>query len=402
MKGRTPRARGTAPSRSRLAATVVAILLPAALPARGADTPSLPPALVSAVPVQLAGSADVDRLVVRLEELLTGVGAVVKVVRVATTDPVAALGTDIGDRDRPAAWVVVAQGKAHVRVAGPGRIRFIQRELAVKSPLSQLDGERIGHALRSALSTILEADAEQWLELAASHEAPAPALADSDEQAASAAPEARRALRATPEIALSAPASAPPSSPSSGRPRWDVGALWEVQRVTLCRCGGAPRPAAFLQGVGATLAAVWNRVRLQPELLVSGQYHLPLTIGTIAGETTLSGFSLHLDGSVRVRPAVHLGLGVGLDRMNLSVDDLSTAPQGSIVPFSPQVRGLGRVFLRFGPHATGPIDVSAVLLLEVTRSGTEQRVYWFDQPEPDPIYQDARVRPGLAIDLRWR
>jgi hypothetical protein len=319
-------------------------------------------------------------------------------VRVATTDPVAALGTDIGDRDRPAAWVVVAQGKAHVRVAGPGRIRFIQRELAVKSPLSQLDGERIGHALRSALATILEADAEQSLELAASHEAPAPAPAEAADPAEREAP---KALRVAPEVALSAPASAPPPSPSAAQPSWDVGALWEVQRVTLCRCGGAPRPAAFLQGVGATVAAVWNQVRLQPELLVSGQYHLPLIINTIAGETTLSGFSLHLGGSVMVLPAVHLGLGVGLDRMNLSVDDLSTAPQGTIVSFSPQLRGLGRVFLRFGPHATGPIDVSAVLLLEVSRTGTELLVNWFDQPA-QPEYQDARVRPGLAIDLRWR
>jgi hypothetical protein len=398
MKGRTPGARGTAPNRSLLAATMVALVLPTALPARGAETPSLPPALVSAVPVQLAGSADVDRLVVRLEELLTGVGAVVKVVRVATTDPVAALGTDIGDRDRPAAWVVVAQGKAHVRVAGPGRTRFIQRELAVKSPLSQLDGERIGHALRSALSTILEADAEQWLELAASHEAPAPEAAATE---APAAPETRRALRTTAEVALSAPASAPAPDPSSARPSWDVGALWEVQRVTLCRCGGAPRPAAFLQGVGATVAAVWNQVRLQPELLVSGQYHLPLIIDMRAGETTLSGFSLHLDGTATLRPAVHLGLGVGVDRMYLSMDDIMTVERGTSVLFSPQLRGLGRVFLRFGPHATGPIDVSAVLLLEVSRSGNELRRTWLDQPA-QPEYQDARVRPGLALDLRWR
>jgi hypothetical protein len=322
-------------------------------------------------------------------------------VRVATTDPVAALGTDIGDRDRPAAWVAVAQGKAHVRVAGPGRIRFIQRELAVKSPLSQLDGERIGHALRSALSTILEADAEQSLELAASHEAPAPAPADPADPAASTAPEARRALRATPEVALSAPAPAPLPSPSSSRPSWEVGALWEVQRVTLCRCGGLPRPAAFLQGVGATVAAVWNQVRLQPELLVSGQYHLPLIIDMSAGETTLSGFSLHLDGAATLRPAVHLGLGVGVDRMYLSVDDIMPPERGTTMLFSPQLRGLGRVFLRFGPHATGPIDVSVVLLLEVSRSGNELRRTWLDQPA-QPEYQDARVRPGFALDLRWR
>jgi hypothetical protein len=379
-------------------AVVVLAMTLATTAARAAQTAQSPPALVSAVPVQLAGAADVDRLVVRLEELLTGVGAVVKVVRVATTDPVAALGTDIGDRDRPAAWVVVAQGKARVRVAGPGRIRFIQRELAVKSPLSQLDGERIGHALRSALSTILEADAEQWLELAASHEAPAPEAAATE---APTAPEARRALRATPEVALSAAASAPLPSPSSARPRWDVGALWEVQRVTLCQCGGGPRPAAFLQGVGATVAAVWNQVRLQPELLVSGQYHLPLSIDTIPGEGTLSGFSLHLNGSARLRPAVHLGLGVGVDRMNLSVEDRALEMGGRTVASGPQLRGLGRVFLRFGPHATGPIDVSAVLLLEVSRTGTERRVSWFDQPARLE-YQDARVRPGLAIDLRWR
>ena len=83
----------TAPTRALLVAAIVAILLPTAQPAQGAETGSSP-ALVNAVPVQLAGSAEVDGLVVRLEELLTGVGAVVKVVRVATTDPAAALATE--------------------------------------------------------------------------------------------------------------------------------------------------------------------------------------------------------------------------------------------------------------------------------------------------------------------
>jgi len=331
-------------------------------------------------------------------------------VRISGFDAAAWLRRDIAAADRPAAWVVVKAGRVRVLVAGPRRSRFVVRELAVSMPLTELDRERTGHALRTALATVIEGAPEgpgprqrqsRTLALVAVDE-PARAIPAPSADEPVPAWEVEHAHPAAAVVAQALPAA------RMGPMSWSGGALYEIQRVTIC-CGRT----STLRGPGVIVAAGWNRSPVRPELFVSGQYRqyrLPMAARGGANVAVVSGWSGHLGASVAVLPAVHLGLSVGVARLSISgeVESIEPVPPevagemrpGLLVVSADRTLGLGRLFLRFGSIGLGPISLSAVALVEMAHH--DLRYDGVDFGGHVTINRNGGVRPGLATEVRWR
>jgi hypothetical protein len=399
MKGRTPGARETAPNRSLLALAIVALALRSSLPARGQTAPDLAD-LVEAIPVQVAGpEPHLSALATRLQEMVEELSPAVQVVRISGSAAARAWRRDISAANRPAAWVnIVEGGRVRVRVLGAGRNRIVLRELTVANPMTELDRERTGQTLLTALATLAEAPA---------HAAPiAPARETRSEAIVAPRSLAMVERGAAPrDVGGVLAARAAPVAPAL-RPRWTLGALYEVQRVAVGDTG------RLLRGPGALVAAEWGQVPWAPEVFLSGQYRsyqVPVTSTSGANEAVVTGFSFHLGGSLAVLPAVHLGLSLGLARLNIigkiqTIDAPPLPPDnvkpGLLVVSDNRTSAVGRVFLRFGPLGLGPVSLSAVALVETADSDLVYAGIDFADNVTTHYYDGWR--PGLATEIRWR
>jgi len=377
------------------------VMVLSAAPAR-ADLPVIPEGVVNAIPVQVAGpEGDLTALATHLEEMLQDITPVVQVVRISAGDSAAALRKDITEEDRPAAWVLIERGRARVRVAGAGRSRFVFRTLLVSIPMNELDRERTGHALRTALTAVIEGQSVRTEgsprdDLHRSPLLPEPEVPQVTPAVASAS-EAKPRL----EIAAREQPPAPPGpAPGLG---WRLGATYEAQLLTICQCGGKPIPAVLNHSLGAVVGWSSNDDRIPYQVFVAGRFHLPMAVER--GPTfTVTGLSLHLGASVAATRTIHLGLAAGVAGFRTAPpqkDDLSGRPgtTNPVVSTDPHhdLLALGRVFLRVGLFDLGSTFTgSALALFEVTHRGAQ----WFAGEEVR--YEDSRLRPGLGLELGWQ
>ena len=327
-----------------------------------------------------------------------------QVVRISGADSAAALRKDITEEDRPAAWVLIERGRARVRVAGAGRSRFVFRTLVVAIPMTELDRERIGHALRTALTAVIEGQPARTERSPGDLVQRSPLLPEPEpEIALDLAAVLASAGLAEPRLEVAAREQ--PLAPAAPAPARSLrlGASYEAQLLTICQCGGAPIPAVVNHSLGAVVSWPSNAAGGPYELFVTGRFHLPMAVER-GPKYVVTGVSLQLGASLAATRAIQLGLAAGLAGFRTSPpqDEGPTYRPGTIGPrisTDPQhaLLALGRVFLRLGPFDLGSTFTgSALVLFEVSHRGADWRY------GEDAGYEDSRLRPGLGLEIGWQ
>jgi len=279
-----------------------------------------------------------------------------------------------GETGTPAAWLVLDGTHAHVRAAGAGRTRFVFRELAVGQPLSEFDRERLGQSVKAALGTLVSGGPG--------------VLSRADAAAASGL------IVVTP---AAAPAPAPaPAPPAAAVPipavRFRLGAFYEVQSS-----GGG-----MFQGPGLIATVSDSGRPHDPELWLAGGYQVPGDYGNQLAALTISALWARTGLSIRLKDAVRLGLGGGVDRQTTRLVYIVGGTPG-YPDVDERTVPVARVLVRAGPTRLAGIDVSLTAVLDVSPA---HRVDIYVNPTVDnqiiaTLYRSNVVRPGFSLDLWW-
>jgi hypothetical protein len=293
------------------------------------------------------------------------------------------------------AWVFLEGNVVRVRAADARRERFVFRELAVSSPLTEIDRESLCQLLKSELVTVIEGgsgaldrnDAEQALGMPA---VTPPPLAEP-------APEPQRVVRE--------PVREPPTAPTPAKPAavldwgWSAGARYGLTQTEL---GAAHGPGI--------VAAVWsNRWPRRPGAWAVVQYQIEREVDVVEGSYFWKrGISLSSGVSANAFGWMRLEVGGGIDIVHLTASTSPLAPPTSLTKVIP----VARTAARFGAIDVFGLQVSATVLLDwATRSinyeaGTalmEISRTFYDVPYVLPSFDNAvALHPGLALDLWWR
>ena len=277
-------------------------------------------------------------------------------------------------------WIAVDVGTARVYVSDRDRQRFVFRSLAVATPLTEVDRERIGQVSRTAVVTVLEGgvgllgrgDAEAQMSVpvslseprAVTVPAPAPATA-------------RTEVRTRP---IPAPAVGAPS-------RWALAGLYEVQTAG----------RMIWQAVGVTGGYVWQQAPMQPSVWLVLRYQLPSTFQDSLANVDVRGESLRAGFAVAAGRGLRLGIGLGGDRITTRV---VTASFVSYLNEGPDWALVGRLFARLGPATFGGVSVSATVLLEVAPAADPNALVGDGVIYGSP-YNPSQFRPGVGVELWW-
>jgi hypothetical protein len=267
-----------------------------------------------------------------------GAGAV-QLVRAAAFDPDEPLRADGPDAGRPTAWVVVDGLAALVRATNAGRDRYVFRDLAVSSPLTELDRERIGQMVKTALVTVVEGGG------------------------------GRRTRDDLPPAA--AVRSAP--APAAARPppiRVGAGVYFLMAAV---------QSQYPVYGAGIALSFESTRSH-QPGIWLSLMRFLPYGLGD-PGMGYGTSFRAGLSVRPPTLPSMRLDLGAGADW-----DRTGYHAGGDDRVF------VGRVASCLGPADLGVVKASATVFVDVS-----PRIF-FNRGAADEL----DVRPGFALELGWR
>ncbi len=80
----------------------------------------------------------------------------VQVSRADRVEPAELFDLHRTEATHPTAWVIVDGPTVHVRTAGAGRAQFVFRDITTSRPMTDLDRERVGQTLRTAVSAVIE------------------------------------------------------------------------------------------------------------------------------------------------------------------------------------------------------------------------------------------------------
>jgi hypothetical protein len=280
------------------------------------------------------------------------------------------------DASCPTAWVLVQGLQASVRVAGPGRARFVFRELSVSTPLAELDRERVGQVVRAAL-TALQQDAEsldrQHALAAAGVTTPPPAAAPAA-VAQSIDPEPNRL-----------PVESKRSVPEPNRfflDRYSIGVSY----------GGVMNQDYFWQGPGVTLAVGGTPWRWDPELWLDAQYLLPHSFEQpdVTNQTVLARA-----GVSAAWRWLRFGLGAGLNREELRA-------RGDSIDLGATWHAGARAFACATFFQRGGFVATATLLFDAVQSSAHSVFTPLAPTDAFNFYEESFWRPGLSLTLGWR
>jgi hypothetical protein len=339
---------------------IAALALAAASPARAEAPPRRDIHLI------LVSSEDsVGDLAQRLQDVFIAGSAsiaadgVAEITRVRAFDADDLFSLEPADADRPTAWVVVDGAIVHLRAAGAGRTRFVFRDLAVARPLTELDRERVGQALKAALLTVIEGGPGALGRL-----------------------DARRTAAIGSPASTSASPSSPPTPPAARGPRTSetealpitaaLGGFLEIMRLF--------GSTVYLPGVVGSLRL--TRYRIRPGVWMSLMTYLPhhlATTSTAAGYG--SAFRAGVSASLADIPWLELDLGLGID----------WARPGTFGGGDDQVP-VYRIAGRLGPTLVLGMKVAVTLSLE---RATKSLMMGF-------VSNEVTTRPGLTLELWWR
>ncbi len=355
--------------RVRALSLLLTVLAASALPAgtaRGA---------AALVRVVVGGTDQPEELQRRIQNLI-GPAREVRL-EISTANEIAPgdlFGADDRSQRPPAIWILVSEGAARVRAADGPRQLFVFRDLAVATPLAELDRERIAQVANAALAAVLDrrpgaldrAAAARLLgaELPRPPEAPPP----------------------PPVVAAPAPPPAPPPR-ALPPPRWTAGISYEVQADG----------RGLFQGPGLTIGLRLTRRTRPPILWVQGQAYLPV----ILQEGSLYAYVLRLVGTLPISRWADAGLGVGLNYTSaMGGDGPLVSPSGVLLnPYGNYgwrtlTTVTGRLLVRGGPISLAGFPVSATASLDLEQS-LNSLWTWYQSPP-------WRVRPAIALELWWR
>jgi hypothetical protein len=266
----------------------------------------------------------------------------------------------------PTAWVIVDGATVHVRTAGAGRAQFVFRDITTSRPMTDLDRERVGQTLRTALGAVIEGRA------GALDRAQAQQAVDFEEPKAK-VPRPERADVAPP-LALIPPGSLPATSEEQGPVQFRLGASLQMVRID----------TEFAYAPGAIGSAEWKPLPFRPRLWFSVMEFLPHTYHAPAPVYAAS-FRVGAGATAPPVPWLQLDVGVGMDWL-----------RGTPFPDGPSV-SVYRVAVRAGPTDRFGIRSSLTLSVErVSAVAVDSFIILLGGADGNP-----RWRPGLTLELWW-
>jgi hypothetical protein len=304
----------------------------------------------------VAPGEELGHLAQRLRDVLVvgdspaGPGGVVRMGHADRFEPQDLFRLEGPATDHPAAWVEMDGAVVHLRAAGPGRERFVFRDLAVSRPLNELDRERIAQALKAALATVIEGGPS--------------ALGRSEAQ-----------RRVANEPAAPVPpmpvASAPEAAPRESWVRGGLGGFFQ----------GMSLHTSTYFGVGIIGSLELTAFSIRPSVWASLMTFLP---HGLSPSEQAAGYGSAFHGGVGVRlaeiPWMELDLGFGFEWARPA-----TLGGGS------DRLAVYRIAERLGPVAVMDVKVALAIFFELA---TESFSNGFLGPP-------GSTRPGAALELWW-
>jgi len=367
----------------RIAPFLLAALIAPSMAARAADRGGPVEGGAATRVVLIGGDAAVPGLEKRIRGLMGGN-------RALTIEHAAELDANRMFRATPAdtatvtTWISVDRGTCRLYVVDRARQRFLFRSLSVAAPLTEVDRERIGQVLKTAVLTVVEGG-EGLLALGAAVPQsglmpdPTPAVVEPATAVPTAAP-AQVTAKAV-EQAIDAPKALEVPEDLVPSP-WSLGGLYEVQAFR----------TLIAQSIGIAGGYAWNKPN-EYGVWLSLRYQLPYTWQSDNVDIAIGALSLRGGFAFLARPRLHLGFGLGVDRVAVLV-------AASRVPVT--VTGVTgfefveRLFARYGPVRFGGVYASATASLERVFNPARFVIGGWTAYYPPP------VRPGIGVELWWR
>jgi hypothetical protein len=266
----------------------------------------------------------------------------------------------------PTAWVIVDGATVHVRAAGAGRAQFVFRDITTSRPMTDLDRERVGQTLRTALGAVIEGRA------GALDRAQAQQAVDFEEPRPTAP--AREAPDVAPPLALIPPGSLPAGSEEPGPIQFRVGASLQIVRLH----------SQFAYAPGAIGSIEWRGRSFRPRVWLSVMDFLPHAYNGPPPAYAAS-FRGGVGATVPHIPWLQIDLGAGVDWL-----------RGTAFPNGEGI-SVTRLAVRFGPTDRFGIRSSLTLSLEHVRIIF---IDFFGEPLPGGD-GTSPWRPGLTLELWW-
>jgi hypothetical protein len=349
-----------------LAASFVAILaigLPA--PATAADGPT-----ASDLRLIIVGNDDgVPDLLAQLRDILSNpplpLGGRIDTARAGSFRAGDLFSLASPDARRPTAWVIIESQVVHIRAAGAGRAQFVFRDITISQPMTDLDRERVGQTLRSALTVVIEGspggmgrgDAQRAVE----YEEPLPPFPPAPGAAPSPQPQ---------------PQPQPPPAPLPGNDndlQFRLGGFFEVTRIQ----------SQFAYGPGVSAGLDLGTIILHPGVWIRLLTYVPDWMNS---NSTVSPYSSSLRAGIGANvpgtSALRLELGLGWD-----------FNRPGYVGSGDDKIPVYRATVRIGPTNLAGVNTSlSAFLEEATHTFDSGQSYQLGGPT---------TRGGLAVELWW-
>jgi hypothetical protein len=290
----------------------------------------------------------------------------VQIARADRVEPAELFDLHRTEADHPTAWVIVDGPTVHVRTAGAGRAQFVFRDITTSRPMTDLDRERVGQTLRTAISAVIEgrpgALGRAQAQRAVDFDEPRPPVP------------AREAPDVAPPLALIPPGSLPAGSEEQRPLQFHFGASIEIVHL----------PSQFAYAPGAIGALESRQYPFRPRVWLSVMEFLPHA-DHAPPPAYGAAFRTGVGATVPPAPWLQVDLGVGVNWLRTT-----PFPDGSYT-------SVYRLAARFGPEARFGILGSLVLSIEHV---TTQFSYFEGQAFPN-YAPSSRWHPGLTLELWW-
>ena len=266
----------------------------------------------------------------------------------------------------PTAWVILDGATVHVRTAGAGRAQFVFRDITTSRPMTDLDRERVGQTLRTAVSALIEGRP------GALGRAQAQQAVDFDERRPPVL--AREPPELAPPLALIPPGTLPASSEAQGQLQFHLGASLEIVHL----------PSQFAYAPGAIGVLEWKPHPFRPRIWLSVMEFLPHA-DHAPPPAYGAAFRTGVGATLPRASWLQVDLGIGVNWLRTT-----PFPDGSYT-------SVYRLAVRLGPAVRFGILGSLVLSIEHV---TTQ--FSYSGGEAFPNYDSSsRWHPGLTLELWW-
>ena len=263
------------------------------------------------------------------------------------------------DANHPTAWVIVEGQVVHIRAAGAGRAQFVFRDITISQPMNDLDRERVGQTLRSALTVVIEGSpggmGRNDAQRAVNYEEPLPPLP------------------AGPVAVAPPPQPKRPPAGNNNELQFRLAGFFEISRISAHYAYGPGVIAGLDLGTIPLRPGVWMLlVTFVPDWMASNAVVAPYS----------SSLRVGVGADVPGTSALRLELGVGYDWNR----------PGYAASGSDKVT-VYRAAVRIGPTNVFGLDASLCAFFEAATAT-------FDSTQSD-IPGGPSAREGLAVELWW-